>query len=520
VADTTNDKLLLGTDTINLNSTDQRGINKTIGTITGVDWSYSTGKELTISKTGGGAFTAAQVQAIAQALQFKTTAGATQGDRTFAISYIDSSGNPSTSATVTTTVDTEITLNVSALATPTVTIRNDTGTSSTDRITNDSLVQVSVTLASPLSLDSDEEFQVSADGGTTWVNMTNSSGNTWVTGTNAVTLSSGAGKSLTARIKDNLDNTTAVTLSNNSYTLDTTAPTLTITDNTLGSAGGDITFTFTFSEAVSGFDLSDIMLSAGTPGTLTNVNGDPTKYSLKVTPPSGSGTMTVDVRTGSFQDLADNTNTADTTANSQAYYVSPTGQSVISLGGYGNLMAPVQVEGKWYYYWDRNRSGTWELGGDFWTQNELGALLNKDINGNSNPGGARTDDTYRYGTINGVKLALPTAGGQAFAPYGQNQPNSSNNHVGKQPGTSSYYNSTTENTTYNDYLAIWDYFNGTGTGTSEGFNTTPPGWVPHGNSFWTSTPLQGSHASAMLDRGWIHGNNSDSSSQFVALQVL
>jgi hypothetical protein len=71
VADTSNDKLLLvgtNTDTISLNTTAQSG-TETISGIA-IDWSYSTGQVLSISKTGGGAFTSAQTQTIEQALQF------------------------------------------------------------------------------------------------------------------------------------------------------------------------------------------------------------------------------------------------------------------------------------------------------------------------------------------------------------------------------------------------------------------------------------------------------------------
>ncbi|NBO50468.1 MAG: hypothetical protein EBU80_12275, partial [Chitinophagia bacterium] len=79
-----------------------------INTVTGVDWSYSTEKVLTLSKKVGGAFTAEQVQLIEKGLKFQTSANATQGDRTFTVAHQDVTGNTGTSvATETVAVDTE-----------------------------------------------------------------------------------------------------------------------------------------------------------------------------------------------------------------------------------------------------------------------------------------------------------------------------------------------------------------------------------------------------------------------------
>ena len=105
-ADTTNDQVLFGTVTQTLNTTAASGTNITIGTVTGVDWSYSADKVFTFSKNGGGTFAAADVQKIEQALQFKTTSGATQGDRTFSITHQDAAGNTSVGGVEKVTVDT------------------------------------------------------------------------------------------------------------------------------------------------------------------------------------------------------------------------------------------------------------------------------------------------------------------------------------------------------------------------------------------------------------------------------
>ncbi len=83
------------------------------------------------------------------------------------------------------------------------------------------------------------------------------------------------------------------------------APELTITDNVSAATvanSGTVTFTFKFSEAVTGFDASDITLSAGTKGTFAG-SGD--TYTLTATAPaSGSGSIIASVADGSFTSLA------------------------------------------------------------------------------------------------------------------------------------------------------------------------------------------------------------------------
>jgi hypothetical protein len=80
--------------------------------------------------------------------------------------------------------------------------------------------------------------------------------------------------------------------------VDTKAPTVTVTpglNNTL--------YTFTFSEAVTGFTSEDITVTNGTAGVFTPVSG--TQYTLAVTPAAGA-TPTVSVRAGAAADAAGN----------------------------------------------------------------------------------------------------------------------------------------------------------------------------------------------------------------------
>jgi len=202
------------------------------------------------------------------------------------------------------------------------------------------------------------------------------------------------------------------------------------------------------------------------------------------------------------------------------------GQTSINLGTYGNLIAPVQVEGKWYYVWDMNgdlthssnqdTGGQWGVDGsvvntsgsgyqyDYTTHNVLDALFTQDINGNANPG-ADTTNTYRYATLNGVHLALPTANSGMTYPNGVDA---------YQPGTT-VANGASNNTTYDELLAIWDAHNGTGTGVNMG--GTPLNWAA--SNYWSATPSASGHINVGLFGGYV-GNYVDIAYTFVALEVL
>jgi hypothetical protein len=203
------------------------------------------------------------------------------------------------------------------------------------------------------------------------------------------------------------------------------------------------------------------------------------------------------------------------------------GQSVIDLGvGNGKLIAPVQVEGKWYYFWDRNGDGT--NSGDRVDHNTLDSLFNKDINGvvntsvTNNDGAFGTTDVYRYATINGVKLALPTANGGMGYPQGMNALQRSTSYNDAN-GLNVPSNGTSSGT-FDDLLAIWDAFNGSGSFISSSNNGTPAGWQT--NSYWSATPSFSGHAIIDFLQGGVGSlgdtSNSDSLGQgiHVALQVL
>jgi hypothetical protein len=194
------------------------------------------------------------------------------------------------------------------------------------------------------------------------------------------------------------------------------------------------------------------------------------------------------------------------------------GQSVVDLGSLGQLIAPVQVEGKWYYHLDRNGDGT-TVGDAYYRDtgtyrlSEIYDLFKQDINGVA---GASTNDTYRYATVNGVKLALPTLG---------TSPN-----AGLMNGTALNSPSQT-NPSYDDLSAIWDAYNGTlvGSYSGQGLNGSnrgsgnitsgaPAAWV--NDSYVSATPWPSStdYAALRVYDGLVF--NHANWGMNVALQVL
>ncbi|MEF1227580.1 Ig-like domain-containing protein, partial [Vibrio fortis] len=150
------------------------------------------------------------------------------------------------------------------------------------------------------------------------------------TSTAALTLNGGT-------IQDSTGNDATLTLAspgvsnslsaNKAIIIDGVSPTVSISDDTTGTATGDITYTFTFSETVTGFTADDITVSGGSKGSFTAVSG--TVYTLVVTPTAGSTSdITVDVAADVATDAAGNTNTAATQSTQAVDTVVPTVSSV------------------------------------------------------------------------------------------------------------------------------------------------------------------------------------------------
>ncbi|WP_207224762.1 Ig-like domain-containing protein [Sphaerotilus mobilis] len=101
--------------------------------------------------------------------------------------------------------------------------------------------------------------------------------------------------------------------------IDTQAPTLAISDSLAsGTATGDVTYTFQFSETVTGFDASDVTVTTGSKGTFTAVDGD--TYTLVVSPAVNTEGADIGVSVGTgLTDVAGNAIAAITTADAQAW---------------------------------------------------------------------------------------------------------------------------------------------------------------------------------------------------------
>ncbi len=102
---------------------------------------------------------------------------------------------------------------------------------------------------------------------------------------------------------------------NSNFQVDTTAPTVVITDSAADTVvNGPVTFTFTFSEGVSGFSADSVTVSAnGSKGAFTTVSAS--VYTLVVTPQANStGSLQVSVPAGAATDAAGNSNLASAPA--------------------------------------------------------------------------------------------------------------------------------------------------------------------------------------------------------------
>lgn len=92
---------------------------------------------------------------------------------------------------------------------------------------------------------------------------------------------------------------------------DTAAPGLSINSSVAGIANGEVTYTFLFTEAVMGFDATDVTLTGATAGNFSAVSDS--EYTIVVTPAANStGTIGVAVAADAATDVAGNGNTAAT----------------------------------------------------------------------------------------------------------------------------------------------------------------------------------------------------------------
>ncbi|TMU80382.1 DUF4347 domain-containing protein [Pseudomonas fluorescens] len=152
----------------------------------------------------------------------------------------------------------------------------------------------------------------SSDGGVTWTATFTPTANITDT-TNLITLDNSG-------VTNASGNSGVGTTDSNNFAIDTALPTATIVvaDNRLG-IGETTTVTITFSEPVSGFDLSDISVANGTLANLTSSDGGIT-WTATLTPTANVNDTTnlIIVDTAGVQDLAGNLGASIAISNNYA----------------------------------------------------------------------------------------------------------------------------------------------------------------------------------------------------------
>ena len=205
--------------------------------------------------------------------------------------------------------------------------------------------------------------------GTTNTITLTTSGLTGTSATPTVTYGATAGTTVDAAANEVADGVAAVAS-------DGVAPTVTLTSTaTSPTKTSPIPMTATFSESVTGFDSSDVVVGNGTAGT---VSGSGTTYTFDLTP-TGQGTVTVDIAGSAAQDTASNNNTAATQFSITYDSIAPSTPTVTLLDPINNAnktAVTLRIVGEsgitYNYSIDDSNGGTAAVTG-------TGALTNGDL---------------------------------------------------------------------------------------------------------------------------------------------
>ncbi len=328
-------------------------------------------------------------------------------------------------------------------------------------------LRVTVTMSEPTTVTGTPQLALDIGGTTVQAQYTSGSGNTALvfsytllagqTDANGISINANSLTLNGGTLKDETGNAAVLTHSlvpdNAGYLVDTTDPIVTHTSGAYTSATNSLVLTGTHfntllqsSESASTdikarLDWSKLSWdinadNATTPnvgfavGDISNVTvTDDTRLTIVLSTAKGSaleatsgygGVLadTLDITAGFAKDAAGNVATTDGVQNAALNVSAPVaGDAVIDLAGAGKLIAPVQVSGKWYYFWDTNTNGSAGTA-DTSTHNELDLIFKNnstfvDVNptwtGGVTAAGNNTTDTYRFAVVNGVKVALPTS---------------------------------------------------------------------------------------------------------------
>ncbi|QEP44468.1 hypothetical protein D5085_15820 [Ectothiorhodospiraceae bacterium BW-2] len=193
-------------------------------------------------------------------------------------------------------------------------------------------------------------------------------------------------------------------------------PSVIITDDTAGTTNRDVTYTFTFSEAVSGFTVEDVNVNGGTKGTLTTISA--TEYTLVVSPDSSSvSDMTVDIAAGVVNDGAGNSNVAAIQSVQSVDTLNPD-MPTISSAALSNITTPtisgtaeagstvtVDIAGATYNT-TADSSGNWRI--DTATATAVSGTLAMNSNGDNSVSVTATDSAGNRSAVASQTLVVDT----------------------------------------------------------------------------------------------------------------
>ncbi|WP_228269829.1 Ig-like domain-containing protein, partial [Acinetobacter oleivorans] len=181
----------------------------------------------------------------------------------------------------------------------------------TDASTNDTTPALTGTIDDPAAT-----VVVTVDGIN--YNATNNGDGTWTLADNTLPVLADGPHTVSVTATDVAGNVS--TPATGTVTVDATAPTLAISADDLALAVGETAnITFTFSEAVAGFDATDITLVGGTLGALTTT--DNITWTAVFTP-DGTGTApSITVADGSYTDVLGNPGTGDVLDGTDGFVV-------------------------------------------------------------------------------------------------------------------------------------------------------------------------------------------------------
>ncbi len=221
----------------------------------------------------------------------------------------DTAGNTSTASSAL-----NITIDTTAPSTPTIILAtaSDTGSNTTDNITSNTKPTITGTAEAGAT--------VKIYNGAIEVGSATADATTGVYNATLTTLLNEGVNNLSAKATDTAGNTSAAS-SALDITVDTTAPTLEITtDTTIIPVNNSTTVTFTFSEEIANFALSDITADNGSITSLTKSTTDNKVWTATFTAnATGSTANNISVDVGAYSDIAGNNNTI--TATSANYLV-------------------------------------------------------------------------------------------------------------------------------------------------------------------------------------------------------